>query len=44
MLLIVMQNLQADLRHKSMSTTQDIYYNSLDDQRAAEVEGLTVKR
>ncbi|AGL45987.1 tyrosine-type recombinase/integrase [Pseudomonas aeruginosa] len=38
------KNLQADLRHKSMSTTQDIYYNSLDDQRAAEVEGLTVKR
>lgn len=38
------KNLQADLRHKSMSTTQDIYYNSLNDQRAAEVEGLTVRR
>lgn len=29
-----MKDLQADLRHNSLSTTQNTYYNSLDEQRA----------
>jgi hypothetical protein len=33
-----------DMRHKRMSTTQDIYYNAQDDERIAEVARLTVKR
>ncbi|HHH9441321.1 TPA: tyrosine-type recombinase/integrase [Pseudomonas aeruginosa] len=37
------KNLQTDLRHKSMSTTQDIYYNSLDEERAHEVSELKVR-
>tara|TARA_R110002124_G_scaffold128157_19_gene288740 strand:+ start:37456 stop:38733 length:1278 start_codon:yes stop_codon:yes gene_type:complete len=38
------KNLQADMRHKSLATTQNIYYSTLDDERAAEVEGLTIRR
>jgi|TARA_Y100001970_G_scaffold288569_1_gene416274 integrase len=38
------KNLQMDMRHKRMSTTQDIYYNAQDDERIAEVARLTVKR
>lgn len=39
-----MKDLQADLRHNSMSTTQNTYYNSLDEQRAHSVRGLKVKQ
>jgi site-specific recombinase XerD len=39
-----MKDLQADLRHESMQTTQDVYYNSLDDQRAQSVMNLPVRR
>lgn len=39
-----MKDLQADLRHESMQTTQDVYYNSLDDQRARSVMDLPVRR
>ncbi len=38
-----MKDLQADLRHNSLSTTQNTYYNSLDDQRAHSVKRLRVK-
>ncbi|QCT95486.1 site-specific integrase (plasmid) [Stutzerimonas degradans] len=38
------KDLQADLRHESMRTTLDIYYNSLDDQRASSVKRLPVRR
>lgn len=39
-----MKDLQADLRHNSMSTTQNTYYNSLDEQRAHSVKGLKIKQ
>lgn len=39
-----MKDLQADLRHNSLSTTQNTYYNSLDEQRAHSVKGLPIKR
>ena len=39
-----MKDLQADLRHSSLSTTQNTYYNSLDEQRAASIKGLKMKR
>jgi integrase len=39
-----MKDLQADLRHNSLSTTQNVYYNTLDDQRAHSVKGLKIKR
>ncbi|WP_201752496.1 tyrosine-type recombinase/integrase [Pseudomonas knackmussii] len=39
-----MKDLQADLRHNSLSTTQNTYYNSLDEQRAHSIKGLKVKR
>lgn len=39
-----MKDLQADLRHNSLSTTQNTYYNSLDEQRAHSVKGLKIKR
>ncbi|WP_171016561.1 site-specific integrase [Pseudomonas sp. D(2018)] len=39
-----MKDLQADLRHNSLSTTQNTYYNSLDEQRAHSVKGLKLKR
>lgn len=37
------KDLQADLRHESMSTTQNTYYNSLDQNRAKSVKGLGIK-
>lgn len=39
-----MKDLQADLRHNSLSTTQNTYYNSLDEQRSHSVKALKVKR
>jgi len=39
-----MKDLQADLHHNSLSTTQNTYYNSLDEQRAHSIKGLQVKR
>jgi integrase len=39
-----MKDLQADLRHNSLSTTQNIYYNSLDEQRARSVKELKMRR
>ena len=38
-----MKDLQADLRHNSLSTTQNTYYNSLDDQRAYSVKNLKIR-
>jgi site-specific recombinase XerD len=38
-----MKDLQADLRHNSLSTTQNTYYNSLDEQRAYSVKHLKVR-
>lgn len=37
------KDLQADLRHESMKTTQDTYYNTLDDERARSVKKLGLK-
>jgi len=39
-----MKDLQADLRHEQMSTTQDVYYNSIDLQRARSMKGLKIKK
>ena len=39
-----MKDLQADLRHNSLSTTQNTYYNSQDEQRAHSVKSLPIKR
>jgi len=39
-----MKDLQADLRHNSLSTTQNTYYNSLDEQRARSVKELKVRK
>lgn len=39
-----MKDLQADLRHNSLSTTQNTYYNSLDEQRAQSVKGLKMRK
>ncbi|WP_462383465.1 tyrosine-type recombinase/integrase [Pseudomonas sp. Marseille-QA0892] len=39
-----MKDLQADLRHNTLSTTQNTYYNSLDEQRAHSVKALKIKR
>ncbi|HEK3717121.1 TPA: tyrosine-type recombinase/integrase [Pseudomonas aeruginosa] len=38
-----MKDLQADLGHESLSTTQDNYYDSLDGKRASSVRDLRVK-
>ncbi|QNL88208.1 hypothetical protein ACUDA6_15325 [Pseudomonas ceruminis] len=38
-----MKDLQADLRHNSLSTTQNTYYNSLDEQRAHSVKYLKLR-
>lgn len=38
-----MKDLQADLRHNSLSTTQNTYYNSLDEQRAHSVKHLKLR-
>ncbi|MCE1118594.1 tyrosine-type recombinase/integrase [Pseudomonas sp. NMI795_08] len=37
------KDLQADLRHSSLSTTQNVYYSSQDDQRAYSIKKLTMK-
>ncbi|HBO5514696.1 TPA: tyrosine-type recombinase/integrase [Pseudomonas aeruginosa] len=37
------KDLQTDLGHESLSTTQDNYYNSLDGKRASSVKRLPVK-
>lgn len=37
------KDLQADLRHSSLSTTQNIYYSSHDDQRAYSIQKLAMK-
>ena len=37
------KHLQADLRHKSLATTQNVYYNTLDDERASEVANLSLR-
>ncbi|WP_330566030.1 site-specific integrase [Pseudomonas yamanorum] len=39
-----MKDLQADLRHNSLSTTQNTYYNSLDEQRARSVKALKIRK
>lgn len=39
-----MKDLQADLRHNSLNTTQNTYYNSLDEQRARSVKGLKMRK
>lgn len=39
-----MKDLQADLRHNSLSTTQNTYYNSLDEQRARSVKELKMRK
>jgi site-specific recombinase XerD len=38
-----MKDLQADLRHNSLSTTQNTYYNSLDEQRSHSIKNLKIK-
>lgn len=38
------KDLQADLRHESMKTTLDVYYNTLDEQRVSSVRDLPVRR
>lgn len=37
------KHLQADMRHQSLSTTQDIYYNTLNEERAAGVSKLKIR-
>lgn len=37
------KDLQADLRHESMKTTQDTYYNTQDEERARSVKKLGLK-
>lgn len=37
------KHLQADLRHKALATTQNIYYNSIGDERAAGVANLKIR-
>ncbi|MDC3735219.1 site-specific integrase [Pseudomonas syringae pv. syringae] len=38
-----MKDLQVDLRHNSLSTTQNIYYNSEDEKRAYSIKRLPMK-
>lgn len=38
------KHLQLDLRHRSLNTTQDVYYNSIDQERAASSQGLGIRR
>lgn len=38
------KHLQKDMRHKSLATTQNIYYHALDDERSHEVAKLTLRR
>jgi len=37
------KDLQADLRHASLSTTQNVYYSSHDNQRAYSIQKLSMK-
>ncbi len=37
------KHLQLDLRHKDLATTQNIYYNSIDEERAKSVSGLKMR-
>ncbi|HDS1809461.1 TPA: site-specific integrase [Pseudomonas putida] len=37
------KDLQADLRHSSLSTTQNVYYSSHDNQRAYSIQKLSMK-
>ncbi|MHC2148935.1 tyrosine-type recombinase/integrase [Pseudomonas sp. 210_17 TE3656] len=37
------KDLQADLRHSSLSTTQNVYYSSQDDQRAYSIRKLAMR-
>jgi len=39
-----MKDLQADLRHNSLNTTQNTYYNSLDEQRASSIKNLKIRK
>jgi site-specific recombinase XerD len=38
-----MKDLQVDLRHNSLSTTQNVYYNSEDEKRAYSIKRLPMK-
>ncbi|MFL1449410.1 tyrosine-type recombinase/integrase [Pseudomonas tritici] len=38
------KHLQADLRHASLATTQNVYYNVDDDERASELSQLSIRR
>jgi len=38
------KHLQADLRHKSLATTQNIYYHAIDNERSSEVAKLSLRR
>jgi integrase len=38
-----MKDLQVDLRHNSLSTTQNVYYNSEDEKRAYSAKRLPMK-
>ncbi|WP_071222557.1 MULTISPECIES: tyrosine-type recombinase/integrase [Stutzerimonas] len=38
------KHLQLDLRHRSLHTTHDVYYNSIDEERAASSHGLGIRR
>lgn len=39
-----MKDLQEDLRHNSLATTQNVYYNSIDEQRAQSAKGLKLRK
>lgn len=38
------KHLQADLRHKSLATTQNTYYHSHDDERSSDMAKLSIRR
>lgn len=38
------KHLQKDMRHKSLATTQNLYYHALDDERSSEVANLSLRR
>lgn len=38
------KHLQADLRHKSLATTHNIYYHALDDERSSDMAKLSLRR
>jgi len=38
-----MKDLQVDLRHNSLSITQNVYYNSEDEKRAHSIKRLPMK-